>query len=359
MKGEPFGEPSGVSRELGKVILKACAYKPSDRYASPGEFRRELERAGNGGKPEAKKSSGASRFVKWIIAGICVLLAGAALLLKDIIFPPAPASEPVVVTPSPTAFSVPETETPEVTATQLETEYVPVIILPTDPVPPTETLAPAPTPTLAPTTTLTPTQTSDLEVKKGDVVLFGTYEQDGDPENGQEPIEWIVLKAENGKAMLISRYILDGHAFCSKEKDDVTWEESALREWLNTEFLNTAFTETDQRSIGRIGTDAVSLPAAEKYTGAWTIREFDEDTPIMFGYPTRYAEKKVSVNEQTNAAWWWTRTKEEGTYNRIMCVNAWHDIKPFTEERETGGVRPLISVWTDTLRPSAGTLTDD
>ena len=66
----------------------------------------------------------------------------------------------------------------------------------------------------------------------------------------------------------------------------------------------------------------------------------------MFGFPTKYAEKKVAVNEQTGAAWWWTRTKIRGEYNRVWCVNAWKEIKGFTEDRETGGVRPLISIYT-------------
>ena len=36
------------------------------------------------------------------------------------------------------------------------------------------------------------------ELKKGDIVVFGSYEQDNNPTNGQEPIEWIIL-ADDGR----------------------------------------------------------------------------------------------------------------------------------------------------------------
>lgn len=38
----------------------------------------------------------------------------------------------------------------------------------------------------------------------GNIVTFGSYEQDADTSNGNEPLEWIVLKYENGRALLLS-----------------------------------------------------------------------------------------------------------------------------------------------------------
>ena len=35
-----------------------------------------------------------------------------------------------------------------------------------------------------------------MEWAAGDTVVFGSYEQDNDLTNGQEPLEWIVLKTE-------------------------------------------------------------------------------------------------------------------------------------------------------------------
>ena len=42
-----------------------------------------------------------------------------------------------------------------------------------------------------------------------DYITFGTYEQDNDTSNGAEPIEWEVPDVKGGKALVISKYILD------------------------------------------------------------------------------------------------------------------------------------------------------
>lgn len=76
-------------------------------------------------------------------------------------------------------------------------------------------------------------------------VVLGSYEQDGNTENGPEPIEWIVLAQEDGRALLLSRYALDVVPF-SDFSSGLTWEKCTLRAWLNGTFLNAAFTEADR-----------------------------------------------------------------------------------------------------------------
>ena len=80
---------------------------------------------------------------------------------------------------------------------------------------------------------------------KGDIVTLGRWEQDGKTENGAEPIEWIVLAAENGKALLISKYCLDAQPFDQSLKDK-SWALCSLRRWLNGDFLQSAFSEEEQ-----------------------------------------------------------------------------------------------------------------
>ncbi len=79
-------------------------------------------------------------------------------------------------------------------------------------------------------------------------IVFGTYEQDGDESNGPEPIEWEVLDENDGKMLLISRYIIDRQPY-NTEYIDVTWESCTLRNWLNDHFCNVAFSDTEQRRI--------------------------------------------------------------------------------------------------------------
>ncbi|MCR5204139.1 MAG: fibronectin type III domain-containing protein [Lachnospiraceae bacterium] len=89
---------------------------------------------------------------------------------------------------------------------------------------------------------------SKTSIKYGDIVVFGTYEQDNNLSNGSEPIEWRVLDVGTDSVLLMSRYALD----CKPYNNDcvnVTWETCTLRMWLNNEFYNKAFTNDDKNLI--------------------------------------------------------------------------------------------------------------
>ena len=58
--GEPMQEPAYGSRRLKKLILKACAFDPSERYHSPAEFRRDLEQLQGKEKGREDRSEGGS-----------------------------------------------------------------------------------------------------------------------------------------------------------------------------------------------------------------------------------------------------------------------------------------------------------
>ena len=84
-----------------------------------------------------------------------------------------------------------------------------------------------------------------------DIVTFGAYEQDGELENGKEAIEWIVLDKKGDEYLLLSKYVLDYHQFQNNmvEGKSVSWNDSDIRMWANTEFLNNAFSESEQKNI--------------------------------------------------------------------------------------------------------------
>lgn len=85
----------------------------------------------------------------------------------------------------------------------------------------------------------------------GDIVKFGSYEQDNNTENGSEPIEWQVLeKRSDGSLLVVSRYGLDSQPY-NTERTDVTWETCTLRRWLNTTFFDTAFTSSEKSMIAK------------------------------------------------------------------------------------------------------------
>ena len=91
-------------------------------------------------------------------------------------------------------------------------------------------------------------RTKDLDfITTGATVTFGRYEQDNDPTNGDEPIKWIVLEADDDKCLLLSKYLLEPMAY--DEGDETTWKDSSLRNWLNNDFLSTAFNKSNQSFI--------------------------------------------------------------------------------------------------------------
>jgi len=85
--------------------------------------------------------------------------------------------------------------------------------------------------------------------KAGDIITFGTYEQDNVTENGAEPIEWIVVDVFDGKATLLSKYGLDAKPYHEAGLKGIYWEDCSLRSWLNSEFFETAFNEKERHQI--------------------------------------------------------------------------------------------------------------
>ena len=82
-----------------------------------------------------------------------------------------------------------------------------------------------------------------------DEVLFGSYEQDGNIQNGKEPIEWLLLCRDDNKALLVSKHILDYLEYSVSLDRHITWKESSLRAYANNSFYNSAFGDKDKLVI--------------------------------------------------------------------------------------------------------------
>ena len=90
--------------------------------------------------------------------------------------------------------------------------------------------------------------TAETNVDEMDTVIFGSYPQSDASGNTKEPIEWIVLDRQGDKTLLLSKYILDCKRY-NNEYKDVTWETCTLRNWLNNDFYNSAFSSSEQNKI--------------------------------------------------------------------------------------------------------------
>ena len=179
----------------------------------------------------------------------------------------------------------------------------------------------------------------------GGSVTFGSYEQDNNTENGQEPIEWLVLDydAATHRVLLLSRYGLDAKPY-NTEIVDITWEKCTLRTWLNGEFMNNAFSKVEQGAIlttavdnsksqGLSGWDTnggnntqdkiflLSYAQANKYLGV-TSEDGNNMKPRVS--PTAYALKQGALTSSSDntadgsaAGWWWLRSP--GRYPRVAA----------------------------------------
>ena len=160
----------------------------------------------------------------------------------------------------------------------------------------------------------------------GDIVTFGCYEQDND--GSPEPIEWIVLDVQDGRALLLSRYGLDAMEY-NTEYEETTWETSLVRRWLNDDFLNSAFSNRERAAVL---TTLVDNSAAQGCTELTCADQNDtEDRVFLLSYheafdlyfpdnksricaPTPYAVARGAwdmaqfVNPDRHLGLWWLRS---------------------------------------------------
>ena len=162
----------------------------------------------------------------------------------------------------------------------------------------------------------------------GDIVIFGTYEQDNNTENGKEEIEWLVLAKEDSKALVISKYALECRPY-NTEWTDVTWETCTLHDWLNETFINEAFSSTEKALILETTVTADKNPRYSTDPGNDTTDKifllsideaneyFSSDDERMCA-PTAYAKaqgastnRNHKVDGEASCRWW---LRSPGTY---------------------------------------------
>lgn len=146
----------------------------------------------------------------------------------------------------------------------------------------------------------------------GDVVEFGSYEQDGDTSNGKEPIEWRVLAVEGDRAYVVSEKALDAHAFNEDADDGNGWNSSDLKAWLEEDFASQVFTDDEMKEINGAPT-LLSVDEANKYFKS------DNDRICM---PTQQAMSNGAWTSDDNGACdWWLRSPGDNS-DLAACVGA-------------------------------------
>ena len=200
--------------------------------------------------------------------------------------------------------------------------------------------------------------TSDLTAAKvGSLITFGHYEQDNDTSNGKEPIEWIVLeKREDGSLVVMSRYALDVHPYHSDRKS-VSWRTCTLRKWLNTTFLNSAFSSSELAVISTENSSNADNASyrAEDRVFLFTILEArgyfaggsDGDPVSGTCKPTDYVKAKgiwtVEGGEFGGNCRWWLRSPgDDATNAAYVGFNGQVYNLGRTVNRDDTAIRPAL-----------------
>ena len=162
---------------------------------------------------------------------------------------------------------------------------------------------------------------------KGDVIDFGSFEQDGNDANGPEPIQWIVLERFDDRLLLLSADVLDARQYNHVPFQDVTWADSDLRAWMNGDFFTAAFTPAQQGIIPSVLNENADQSIAGTPGGAPTqdrVFALSEQESVVYlsGSANRsdigaapasqaVASGPLAVSEDGTADWW---LRSPGTY---------------------------------------------
>lgn len=158
-------------------------------------------------------------------------------------------------------------------------------------------------------------------------VFLGNYEQDGNRDNGPEPIEWLVLGAEGKNLLLVSKYGLDSRSYHSAGKS-VKWETSEMRTWLNKDFYNTAFSGSPAsyqfyyQSMFKL----YETPKSNISDKVFLLSEDEVEKYLPKGEdrlcePTPYAiQQNAYVKNSSGTGWWLLRTLGK-TNREVVNIN--------------------------------------
>ena len=180
------------------------------------------------------------------------------------------------------------------------------------------------------------------EYKVGETIEFGNYPQEED--GTEKPIEWIVMKNEGNQVLLLSKYVLDAKSY-NEEWEDVTWETSDIRQWLNNEFYTAAFNKSEK---AKIQTSLIKNEYNDTEDKVFLLSEKEAETLFSndderIAKATEYAEKSgVYVNEEKSVLWWLRSPGDDSSLAAEVNDDGWVDRRGDDVDYDYDGVRPAL-----------------
>ncbi|MBR2924300.1 MAG: hypothetical protein IKC28_04640 [Clostridia bacterium] len=181
----------------------------------------------------------------------------------------------------------------------------------------------------------------------GQVVVFGQYEQDNNTQNGKEPVEWIVLRVEGTRALLLSRYALDTQRFHS-EWVKISWKDCSLRRWLNSTFYNECFSDTQRGSILRTTIQSNYVNSSVQTQDDVFCLSADEcrqylNANLLRCTATRYAAGQQAATKDGYCYWQLRDTTNRKNDNNRVEPNG--DILEYGSNTNAAGVAVRPAIW--------------
>lgn len=125
------------------------------------------------------------------------------------------------------------------------------------------------------------------------------------------------MAVDNGKALLISRHVLEQINFHSV-KEEISWAASSLRSWLNDTFLQMAFDDDERPAILLTSnTNDKSEGVPEKSTGGSATQDYvfllsyKEAVHYFKDNPDRIAYTRLPDGTDGDIKPWWLRSISE------------------------------------------------
>ena len=185
------------------------------------------------------------------------------------------------------------------------------------------------------------------QIQVGDIITFGVH-------------EWRVLDINDGKALIISEYIIEERAY-HRSHENITWAKCSLREYLNNTFYHSdAFNDEERSKIvqtmnitednqwhGTGGGDPIydrifllSLAEVVKYFG--DSGQLDNRPPNNPTISDQYNSNRIATLNGS-ACWWWLRSPGyTSLYASHVFRNGILDIYGYNVDYTSGGVRPAL-----------------
>lgn len=171
------------------------------------------------------------------------------------------------------------------------------------------------------------------DAQVGDQVEFGFYR---DHISGRYGNEWQVLAREDDRLLLVTNATVGMREFNSSE-DDISWQNSTLRAWLNDEFLEDAFTESQRNLVQN--TD-VTCDDGSTVQDCCFILSVDEARSLF----EETQDDEINHDRSTTDNWWLRSSSTDNEHKDICWMNGSLFLDGYTPT-STCGVR--VAIWVD------------